>query len=103
MLVEADVPGKDFAGRGGRAFEVETSTAEAQGQGCSVLSWAGPGRQTDWSRSGGERRRGRVHMDVADYFPLSVTAASPPWCGNLGVNYLKRADTGQGSGLGGRF
>ena len=42
-------------------------------------------------------------MDAADYLPVSVTAASPPWCRNLGVNYLKRADTGQGSGLGGRF
>ena len=52
MLVEADVSGKDFAGRGGRAFEVETSTAEAQGRGCSVLSWAGLGRQTGWSRTG---------------------------------------------------
>lgn len=32
MLVEADVSGKDFAGRGERAFEVETSTAEARGR-----------------------------------------------------------------------
>ena len=70
MLVEADVPGKDFAGRGGRAFEVETSTAEAQGQGCSVLSWAGPGRQTDWSRSGGERRRGRENREVQGEAPF---------------------------------
>lgn len=59
MLVEADVSGKDFAGRGGRAFEVETSTAEAQGRGCSVLSWAGLGRQTGWSRTGGESTRMR--------------------------------------------
>ena len=42
-------------------------------------------------------------MDAADYFPASVTAASPPRCRNLGVNYLERGDTGQGSGLGGRF
>ena len=50
-----------------------------------------------------EQKWGRVHTDAADYFPASVTAASPPWCRNRRVNYLKRADTGQGRGLGGRF
>lgn len=87
MPVEADVSRKDFARReGGRTLEVETSTAEAQGQGCSVLSWAGLGRRTDRNRSVGERCRGRAHVDGA--------AASPPWLRGLREDYLERGDSG---------
>lgn len=47
MLVEADVSGKDFAGRGERAFEVETSTAEARGRAAQCCLGQGyEGRQT---------------------------------------------------------
>lgn len=89
MPVEADVSRKDFTRReGGRTLEVETSTAEAQGQGCSVLSWAGLGRRTDRSRSVGERCRGRAHVDGA--------AAPPPRLRGLREDYLEEETLGAG-------
>lgn len=49
ILIEADVSGKDFTWREeGRTLEVETSTAEAQWQGCLVLSWKSNQMRGHW-------------------------------------------------------
>lgn len=96
MLVEADVSGKDFAGRGGRAFEVETSRGSGGGA-APVLSWAGLGRQTGWSRTGGESTRMRQITSGVSHCGVTTLVQKPEG------ESLEEADTGQGWGLGGRF
>lgn len=91
MLVEADVSGKDFAGRGGRAFEVETSTAEAQAAQCCL--------RQDYRKADRLEQNWEESTRMRQCFPASVTAASPPWCRKPEVNSLKESRHWAGMGV----